>query len=198
MLQKEGKTNIQTNRMIGNVAKEEKLAKNLRAMSRDFSWFSKFFGRTHHHHNSLSVMMCMQCCMMFVVFWCIQFWHHHTAFVIIFLMNAMLVCDKEPMILIIFIFVLYHQCCRGPGSVMLWDKESIKLKFVSAATPSPAQHSGTSAASAARKGQIAVHTCHTYRSTSYVGLSQINCNAIYRNRNRNQLNKIQKDPGDWR
>ena len=29
--------NIQTNRMIGNVAKEDKLAKNLRAMSRDFS-----------------------------------------------------------------------------------------------------------------------------------------------------------------
>ena len=28
---------IQTTRMIGNVAKEEKLAKNLRAMSRDFS-----------------------------------------------------------------------------------------------------------------------------------------------------------------
>ena len=28
---------IQTTRMIGNVAKEEKIAKNLRAMSRDFS-----------------------------------------------------------------------------------------------------------------------------------------------------------------
>ena len=37
MSEKEGKRKTQTSRMIGNVAKEEKLAKNLRAMSRDFS-----------------------------------------------------------------------------------------------------------------------------------------------------------------
>ena len=51
------KRKTQTSRMIGNVAKEEKLAKNLRAMSRDFSWFPKFFRRTHHHHNFVSAML---------------------------------------------------------------------------------------------------------------------------------------------
>ena len=128
-LQKEGKTNIQRNRMIGNVAKEDKLAKNLRAMSRDFSWFSKFLQCSSSQLSASQALTYSDG---------VNVYHQYY-------INAVFVMIIPTLILIIIIFIFVHWCSSGrAGEVMLWDKESIKLKFVSAATP---RHSSTIAAS---------------------------------------------------
>ena len=63
--------------------------------------------------------------------------------------------------------------------MMLWDKESIKLKFVSTATRGTAVALAqplTPANATARKGQMAVHTCH---QAPFVSNSSIDHHLLY-------------------
>ena len=117
--------------MIGNVAKEDKLAKNLRAMSRDFSWFPKFFwGESHHHWKFLSVMQPGQ--LANITVWWLLFTWCILSCRIISVKPSLLFTSSSSRKNIYIILIIFVQCF-GAGSVMLWDKESIKLKFVSAA-----------------------------------------------------------------
>ena len=89
-----------------------------------------FSGESHHHWKSLSVMQLGQLAND-TVWWFLFTWS---------ILSCRIKSVKPSLLFIsssswknIYIILIIFVQCFGAGSVMLWDKESIKLKFVSAA-----------------------------------------------------------------
>ena len=168
--------------MIGNVAKEDKLAKNLRAMSRDFSWFPKFFqGKVIITGNP-----CQRGQLANNTVWWFLFTWSILSCRIISVKPSLLFISSSSWKNIYIILIIFVQCF-GAGSVMLWDKESIKLKFVSAAV------AGTQSSSASTR---TVALAQNFTPSTWIKIQRCICICIckwiqYTSRSRKYLE-------DWR